>query len=235
MTVGQVKQITRFLIDAMENVAKCGVEKSGLSRESAQHIIVHGDLIRDVIEKAIPLLLRQLASEYTIFEETAIFRPTACMTIPASAESLDMAFFYEENSVYFSVTFEERFAHCNEHLFAVNHSGGEDRPYTALILKQHTDDASIIKALPKQYYSSLEDAARIINDQLDGKSGFLLVDNGANIFYVKDAQDNIFVLSAHFNRMHGQWVISDWNMNENGAWGWGTQIICPGHTLLTRT
>ncbi len=233
MTTEQGKQIKHLLIQATLHTVQNVFIQAALNKQSAQDIISHTDLLESTVEKALSLVLRYVASQYSTFSETTLLKPVACFSLKEKVVSEEMDLFYSgrQEGAYIGIEFSKKY---KDHFFDKNiHINfQENRPYTAFFLKKTVSDEIILQTLAESTFSSLEDIMLLVKKQDKGQKGFLIADGGANIFYIQDVHNHKSVLSVHFNKMNMEWIINDWDMNENGDWGWGTQVIFPGCSVF---
>ncbi|MBP6975318.1 MAG: hypothetical protein KBB51_00650, partial [Candidatus Moranbacteria bacterium] len=78
----------------------------------------------------------------------------------------------------------------------------------------------------------LEDIAGLIEAQPGGKSGFLLNNGYANIFYVEGKNGEVFAVRVGWRSVDREWSVGGWGLGERGDWDAGRQVLCPGNAAL---
>ena len=230
ITSGQDKQIVRFVADAAESAAKSAVAQATfLDKDGAQLVIERGDALKVEIERATINALKKLGSRYPVLAETTLLKPVAQATVPARTKPVSVAEFYQTGSgLYVYDTFAER---LDVNARQVVDSAPE-RSYVASLLKANAYDKDIRKELPEDHLSTLEDIAGLIEAQPNGKSGFLLNNGYANIFYVEGKNGEVFAVSVYWLSAYRGWLVYDWRLDESGEWDAGCQVLCPGNAAL---
>lgn len=229
ITSGQDKQIVRFVADAAESAAKSAVAQATfLDKDGAQLVIERGDALKVEIERATINALKKLGSRYPVLAETTLLKPVAQATVPARTKPVSVAEFYQTGSgLYVYDTFAER---LDVNARQVVDSAPE-RSYVASLLKANAYDKDIRKEL-EDHLSTLEDIAGLIEAQPGGKSGFLLNNGYANIFYVEGKNGEVFAVSVRWRSDSRRWHVFDWRLGEIGRWRAGNRVLCPGNAAL---
>ena len=230
ITSGQGKQIVRFVADAAEAAAKSAVAQANfLDKDGAQLVIVRGDELKVAIERATLSILEQLSSRYPVLVETKFLKPVAKATVPARTKPFNAAEFYQTSTgLYVYDTFADRLDLSVRQMV----DSASVRPYVASLLKASAYDTDIRKELPDTHLSTLEDIAGLIEAQLNGKSGFLLNNGCANIFYVEGKNGEVFVVGVGWDSDYRKWRVYDWKLDEDGDWDADNQVLCPGNAAL---
>ena len=230
ITSGQDKQIVRFVADAAESAAKSAVAQATfLDKEGAQQVIERGDALKAEIERATINALKQLSSRYPVLAETRLLKPVAKATVPARTKPFNAAEFYQTGLyVYVYDTFADRLDLSARQTV----DSAPERPYVASLLKANAYDKDIRKELPENHLSTLEDIAGLIEAQRSGKSGFLLNNGYANIFYVEGKNGEVFAVGVGWVSVSRQWLVGGWRLGEDGEWDADSQVLCPGNAAL---
>lgn len=230
MTSGQEKQLVRFVADAAEAAAKRAVADADfLWKDSAQQVIERGGELKAAIEQATVNALKQLSSRYPVLAETRLLKPVAQATVLARTKPWSAAAFYQTGpGLYVYDTFADRLdVNVRQ---AVDSAPG--RPYVASLLKANAYDKDICKELPEEYLSTLEDIAGLIEAQPNGKSGLLLNNGYANIFYVEGKNGEVFAVNVYWGSGYCQWYVYVWKLDGAGYWCADCQVLCPGTATL---
>lgn len=230
ITSGQEKQIVRFVADAAESAAKTAVTRVDfLDKDGAQSVIARGDELKIIIARATINALKQLSSGYRVLAETKLLKPVAKATIPARMKPFNTAAFYRTGAgLYVYDTFEDVLGLDVRQIV----DSSPERSYVASLLKVTAYDTDIRKELPETHLSTLEDIAGLIEAQPNGKSGFLLNNGYANIFYVKGKNDKVLVVDARWFSVERRWRVFDWKLCVLGLWPIDYQVLCPGNAVL---
>ena len=158
-----------------------------------------------------------------------LLRPVAQTVVSARTNPFNAAEFYRTRTgLYVCDTFA---THLNLRARKIVDSAPE-RPYVALLLKENAYDDDIRKELPENHLSTLEDIAGFIETQSRGKPGLLHNNFWMNIFYVEGKNSEVFVAGVRWDPICCRWLVDDWELNKNGRWPAGRQIICPGTIVL---
>lgn len=229
-TPGQEKQLVRFVADAAESAAKSAVAQADfLDKDGAQLVIVRGDELKVAIERATINALKQLSSRYPMLVETKLLKPVAKASVPARTNPFNAVAFYQTGTgLYVYDTFADRLD-LNARQTA---DSAPERPYVASLLKANVYDKDIRKELPETHLSTLEDIAGLIEAQPNGKSGFLLNNGYANIFYVAGKNGEVFAVFVYWDSGHRLWFVFDWRLGGRGEWDADDQVLCPGNATL---
>ncbi|MBP5993801.1 MAG: hypothetical protein KA731_02725 [Candidatus Moranbacteria bacterium] len=230
MTSGQEKQLVRFVADAAESAAKQVVADADfLWKDGAQLVIERGGELKTAIEQATVNALKQLSSRYPVFAETRLLKPVAQATVPARTKPFNVAEFYQTGpGLYVYDTFADRLE-LNARQ-AVD--SAPERPYVASLLKANASDGDIRKELPETHLSTLEGIAGLIEAQPNGKSGFLLNNGYANIFYVEGKNGEVFAVGVRWDSGRRRWRVRNWELGGFGDWDADRQVLCPGTAAL---
>jgi hypothetical protein len=228
---GQEKQLVRFVADAAESAAKSAVAQADfLDKDGAQLVIVRGDELKVAIERATLNILKQLSSRYPVLAETRLLKPVRKSTVPARTKPFNAAAFYQTGpGLYVYDTFADRLD-LNARQTV---DSAPERPYVAsLLIKENAYDKDIRKELPETHLSTLEDIAGLIEAQPNGKSGFLLSNGWANIFYVEGKNGEVFAVFVLWSSDNRRWCVGGWKLDGDGYWRSGCQVLCPGNAAL---
>ena len=230
VTSGQDKQIVRFVADAAEAAAKTAVAQATfLDKDGAQLVIVRGDELKVAIERATINALKQLSSRYPVLAETRLLKPVSKSTVPARTKPFNAAEFYQIGTgLYVYDTFADRLDLSARQTV----DSAPERPYVASLLKANAYDRDIRKELPDTHLSTLEDIAGLIEAQPNGKSGFLLNNGYANIFYVEGKNGEVFAVGVDWISGNRKWRVFDWELDGIGRWCADRQVLCPGNAAL---
>ena len=230
MTSGQEKQLVRFVADAAESAAKRVVADADfLWKDGAQLVIERGGELRTAIERATLNALKQLSSRYPVLAETRLLKPIGKSTVPARTKPFNAAEFYQTGTgLYVYDTFADRLDLSARQTV----DSAPERPYVASLLKANAYDKDIRKELPETHLSTLEDIAGLIEAQPNGKSGFLLNNGYANIFYVEGKNGEVFAVGVDWFSVSREWSVYDWELVESGDWDTDDQVLCPGNAAL---
>ncbi|MBI2439005.1 MAG: hypothetical protein HYV45_00135 [Candidatus Moranbacteria bacterium] len=229
ITQDQEKQLKRFLEDASVSATRSALAQVPLDKEGAQQVIERGDALKAEIERATINALKRLGSRYPVLTETRLLKPVAQATVPARTKPFNVAEFYQTGpGLYVYDTFADRLdLHARQ---AVD--SAPERPYVASLLKANAYDKDIRKELPETHLSTLEDIAGLIEAQPNGKSGFLLNNGYANIFYVEGKNGEVFAVDVYWGSDDREWDVGGWELDEDGHWDADFQVLCPGNAAL---
>ena len=229
ITQDQEKQLKRFLEDASRSATRSALAQVPLDKEGAQQVIERGDVLKAEIERATINALKKLGSRYPVLAETTLLKPVAQATVPARTKPFNAAEFYQTGpGLYVYDTFADRLD-----LRARKTVGSApERPYVASLLQENAYDTGIRKELPEIHLSTLEDIAGLIEAQPNGKSGLLLSNGYANIFYIEGCNGEVFAVRVHWNSDDRMWDVIDWRLDEGGDWLADNQVLCPGNASL---
>mgnify|MGYP003455608088 FL=1 len=229
ITQGQEKQLKRFLEDSVVGAVHSALAQMNLDKEGSQLIIERGDELKMDIEQMTLSVLKKLSSRYPVLAETTFLKPVAQATVPARTKPFNAAEFYQTGpGLYIYGTF----ADCLDLHAKPTVDSAPERPYVASLLKANAYDKNIRKELPETHLSTLEDIAGLIEAQPNGKSGFLLNNGHANIFYVEGKNGEVFAVNVYWNSDYRKWDVGGWGQGERGGWGAGRQVLCPGNAAL---
>lgn len=229
ITQDQEKQLRRFLEDASISATRSALAQVPLNKEGAQQVIERGDALKAEIERATINALRKLGSRYPVLAETRLLKPVAQATVPARTKFFNAAEFYRTGTdLYVYGSFAARFDLSARQTV----DSAPERPYAAALLKANAHDTDIRNELPETHLSMLEDIAGFIEAQPNGKSGFLLTNGYANIFYVEGKNGEVFAVRVFWNSVSRLWHVGGWRLDEAGRWGAGRQVLCPGNASL---
>lgn len=172
---------------------------------------------------------KQLSSRYPVLAETRLLNPVGESTVPARTKPVSVAAFYQTGpGLYVYDTFADLLdLSARQAVDSV-----PERPYVASLLKANAYDTDIRKELPDTHLSTLEDIAGLIEAQPNGKSGFLLNNGYANIFYVEGKNGEVFAVRVGWGSDRRKWFVSDWELGERGGWLADSQVLCPGNAAL---
>lgn len=231
ITPGQEKQLVRFVADAAESATKSAVAQADfLDKDGAQQVIVRGDELKVAIERATLNILKQLSSRYLVLAETRLLKPVSKSTVPARTKPFSVAEFYQTGTGLYVY---DMFADCLDLKARQMVDSAPERPYVVSLLKVSAYDTDIRKELPKAHLSTLEDIAGLIEAQPNGKSGFLLNNGYANIFYVEGKNGEVFAVDVSWNSGYrSSWNVYVWGLGKIGKWCTGDQVLCPGNAAL---
>lgn len=213
ITQSQVKQLRRFFDDSASNAATSAIADARLSQEGAQWVIEHFDQVRIEVQRAIAGVLKMVGSVLPVLVETRLLKPVAKATVPARTKPFNAAAFYQTGTgLYVYDTFADRLdVNARQ---AVD--SAPEHPYVASLLKANAYDKDIRKELPETHLSTLEDIAGLIEAQPNGKSGFLLSNGYANIFYVEGKNGEVFAVNVYWSSGRRHWRVSGWRLGEGG-------------------
>ena len=169
------------------------------------------------------------ASDGVLLTETRLLKPVAQATVPARTKPFNAAKFYQTGpGLYVDDTFADRLD-VNARRTV---DSAPERPYVASLLKANAYDMDIRKELPETHLSTLEDIAGLIEAQPNGKSGLLLNNGYANIFYVEGKNGEVFAVNVDWGSGNREWNVRGWELGEIGNWNAGRQVLCPGNAVL---
>lgn len=229
ITQDQAKQLKRFLEDASISATRSALAQVPLNKEGAQQVIERGDALKAEIERATINALKKLGSRYPVLAETTLLKPVAQATVPARTKPFNAAEFYQTGTgLYVYDTFADRLDLSARQTV----DSTPERPYVASLLKANAYDTDIRKELPEIHLSTLEDIAGLIEAQPNGKSGLLLNNGWANIFYVEGKNSEIFAVRVFWFSDDREWDVRDWKLGESGGWLADDQVLCPGNAVL---
>ena len=164
-----------------------------------------------------------------IVVETKLLKPVAQATVPARTKPFVASEFYQTGTgLYVYDTFANRLDLSARQTV----DSAPERPYVVLLLKGNAYNKNIRKELPETHLSTPEDIAGLIEAQPVGKSGFLLNNGYANIFYVEGKNGEVFAVDVYWRAGRRKWDVRDWKLDENGKWNAGYQVLCPGNAVL---
>ncbi|MFZ2299678.1 MAG: hypothetical protein WAW00_00915 [Candidatus Moraniibacteriota bacterium] len=171
----------------------------------------------------------KLLSCYPVLAETRLLKPVGKSTVPARTKPFNAVAFYQIGTgLYVYETFAERLDLSARQIV----DSAPARPYVASLLKANAYDKDICKELPESHLSTLEDIASLIEAQPKGKSGFLLNNGYANIFYVEGKNGEVFAVRVSWDSDYREWLVSGWRLDGTGFWGAGYRVLCPGNATL---
>jgi hypothetical protein len=169
------------------------------------------------------------ASDGVLLTETRLLKPVAQATVPARTKPFNAAEFYQTGpGLYVDDTFADRLD-VNARRTV---DSAPERPYVASLLKANAYDMDIRKELPETHLSTLEDIAGLIEAQPNGKSGLLLNNGYANIFYVEGKNGEVFAVDVDWDSGYREWSVDGWQLGEVGDWNADFQVLCPGNAAL---
>lgn len=187
--------------------------------------------VADAAESATINALKQLSSRYPVLAETRLLKPVAQATIPARTKSFVASEFYQTRPGLYVDVYDTFVDHLDLSARKTVDSAPE-RPYVASLLKAKVHNKDIRKELPDTHLSTLEDIAGLIEAQLGGKSGFLLSNGYANIFYVEGKNSEVSIVGVYWYSGFREWRVSEWGLDEDSYLGAGRQVLCPGNAAL---
>lgn len=229
ITQGQEKQLKRFLEDSVVGAVHSALAQMNLDKEGSQLIIERGDELKMGIEQMTLSVLKKLSSCYPVLAETTLLKPVAQATVPARTKPFNAAVFYQTGTgLYVYDTFADRLDLSARQMV----DSAPERPYVASLLKANAYDKDIRKELPENHLSTLEDIADLIEAQPNGKSGFLLNNGYANIFYVEGKNGEVFAVFVLWSSVNREWLVDDWRLGVGGGWDADNQVLCPGNAAL---
>lgn len=229
ITSDQEKQLKRFLEDASISAIRSALAQVPLDKEGAQQVIERSDALKAEIERATINALKKLGSRYPVLAETTLLKPVAQATVPARTKPFNAAEFYQTGpGLYVYGTFGDR-PDVNARQTV---DSAPERPYVASLLKANAYDKDIRKELPEDHLSTLEDIAGLIEAQPGGKSGFLLNNGYANIFYIEGKNGEVFAVNVFWGSVDRGWFVDGWELGEDGGWDADNQVLCPGNAAL---
>ena len=230
-TSKQEGQIVRFVVDAAESATKSAVAQADfLGKDVSKLVIRHLDVLKAEIERAVIDTLKKIGSQYPLLTETSLLKPVTKATVPARTKPFNAAEFYQIGpGLYVYDTFTDRLdVNARQTV-----DSAPERPYVALLLKVSAYDTDIRKELPEIHLSTLEDIAGLIEAQPNGKSGLLLSNGYANIFYIEGRNGEVFAVSVVWSSDdYREWNVVDWQLDEIGSWLADYQVLCPGNASL---
>lgn len=234
ITQDQVKQLRRFFDDSAANVAVSAIADARLSKDGAQQAIEHFDQVKVEMQQAIASILKKRGMRYPVLAETKLLKPVAQATVPARTKPFNAAAFYQTGpGLYVYNTFADRLdLKARQAVDSDSAASETGRPYVVSLLKADAYDKDIRKELPETHLSTLEDIAGLIEAQPGGKSGFLLNNGYANIFYVEGKNGEVFVVDVGWDSDCCDWSVHDWELDEGGGWDADRQVLCPGNAAL---
>ena len=158
--------------------------------------------------------------------ETDFLKPVARAIAPARTKPFNAAEFYRTGTgLYVYEIFADRLD-LNARQTV---DSAPERPYVSLLLKVNGYDKDICKELPETHLSTLEDTAGLIEAQPGGKSGFLLNNGCANIFYVEGKNSGVFAVGVGWSSGAREWNVDDWRIDASGEWAADRHVLCPGN------
>lgn len=161
--------------------------------------------------------------------ETDLLRVVGITTVSARTKPFVASEFYQTGTgLYVYDTFADRLDLSARQTV----DSAPERPYVASLLKANAYDRDIRKELPEIHLSPLEDIAGLIEAQPNGKSGFLLNNGYANIFYVEGKNGEVFAVLVFWRSGHRYWYVDVWGLDELGWWDADRQVLCPGNAAL---
>ena len=230
ITQDQEKQLKRFLEDASRSATRSALAQVPLDKEGAQQVIERGDVLKSEIERVTINALKKLGSRYPVLAETTLLKPVTKATVPARTKPFNAAEFYQTGGpgLYVYDTFADRLdVNARQTV-----DSAPERPYVASLLKVNAYDTGIRKELPEIHLSTLEDIAGFIEAQPGGKSGLLLNNGYANIFYVEGRNGEVFAVLVDWFSDDRKWGVSGWELGGRSSWRAGNRVLCPGNASL---
>ncbi len=174
-------------------------------------------------------ITRDQEERYPVLKETKLLKPIAQVIVPARTKPFDAAAFYRTGP---GLRVYDTFADHLDLSARKTVDSAPARPYVASLLKANAYDKDIRKELPKRHLSTLEAIAGLIEAQPNDKSGFLLSNGYANIFYVESKNDEVFAVGVYWRSAYREWLVGGWRFGEWGFWCAGHQFLCPGNAAL---
>ncbi|MBP9698209.1 MAG: hypothetical protein KBD65_03395 [Candidatus Moranbacteria bacterium] len=229
ITQNQVKQLVRFFDDSAANVAISAIADARLSKDGAQLVIEHFDEVKGEMQQAIASILKKRGMRYPVLVETVLLKPVAQAAVPARTKPFVASEFYRNRPGLYVY---DAFVDCLDLKARRAVDSAPERPYVASRLKANAYDKDIRKELPETHLSTLEDIAGLIETQRSGKSGFLLNNGYANIFYALGKNGEVFAVDVRWHSDDRRWFVSGWELGGIGFWFAGYQVLFPGNAAL---
>ena len=100
----------------------------------------------------------------------------------------------------------------------------------ATLLAHRLEKSSLDKDIRDELGSDKEETTlaylfELLSRQSDGKSGVLLTNSDANIFYVRDANGNFWAVNAIWNSMDRGWSLNAYSVTGPGGWLGGGRVF----------
>ena len=190
--------------------------------------VTFGQERQTIVEEGVARTMKKyLASPLPTITEGKLLRPVAQVTIPARTKPFSVVEFYQTGlGIYVYGTITDRLDLNTRQVVA----SPPDRSYVALFIKVNAYCKDICRELPEEYLSTLEDIAGLIEVQWGGKSGVLLNDGWANIFYVEDVNGEIFAVFVRWDSDDREWYVGVWELDGvNRCWPAVRRVLCPGN------
>lgn len=77
----------------------------------------------------------------------------------------------------------------------------------------------------QSYLTTLADMWVLLEKQPNGEGGVLLVNGGANIFYIHDTEGKLWAVSARWRADHGGWFVGAFSVGNPRGWFGGFQVL----------
>ena len=193
---------------------RAAYDKAGLPEERAQRLNENPKF---------PARLLQLIEEESadqVIRETKILKPDDSITFPERTTLIDPNEFFNRPSVYLQGSFRERILPVLKPVAST-----PKRTYGVGRLKKNAYDREICLDLPRRHLSNWEDIASLIEMYPNGKVGYYLL-------YLEGVDSEVFAVRVYWFSGNRKWDVDSWGLGEDGTWGAGCQVLCPGNAAL---
>ncbi len=229
ITPEQQKLLVSFVTGIVESAITMAVRVNPatfLDKDGSQLVMVRREELKVAIEQATINALKQL-THYPLLVETRLLKPQA--TFLVRTKPINLAEFYQTGPGLYVY---DNFANDFDLSAIQTVDSAPERPYVDSLLKANAYDKNICEELPKTHLSPLEDIAVLIEAQPGGKSGFLLNNGYANIFYVKGKNSEVFAVNVYWRSDKREWRVRSWKLGGDGYWHTAYHVFCPGNAAL---
>ncbi len=221
-------KIASFISDAAEAAAKKAFSR--MTSDGIRSVIGRLDALEVAIEWVTFDIIRKFSSQFPMLTETQLLKPVAHATVPARTKPFNAAEFYQVSGIdlYVHDTFADRL----DLSARKTADSASERPFVALLLKTKSYDKDILKELPKDHLSTLDDIAGFVEAQYNRESGFLLNNGYLNLFYVEGKNNEVVVCPYWDFKYRRRWCVREFLPDTVPGWNAGYRVFCPGNTVL---
>lgn len=155
-----------------------------------------------------------------VIQETKILKPDGSITFPERNTPIDPNEFFNRSGVYLWGSFRERILPVLKPVTST-----PKRIYGVGRLKKNAFDREIRPDLPRRHLGNWEDIASLIEMYPNGKEGCYLL-------YLEGVGSEVFAVDVYWHSGNRGWYVRGWKLGEDGCWGAGHQVLCPGNASL---
>lgn len=218
----QDRKFRRFVAGVAKDAARTSIGRADINEASYSRIYEQELLLKVEIERTTTIALRRLAMQYQELTETNLLRPMATTTVMERLSKVLKI----RRGLY--VGNRRELGEFPEEVVAPAIEG----PYVSLLLKAEAYDWDIEKELPKEHITPNQDISDLIDNQLDGRQGFLSTET-TNMFYTKGKLDIVAAYVYWHTSRRDEWILDVCQRNvHRRTRPAGTRIICPGRATI---